>query len=530
MCDLIIYSGMVLDGTGKAAEAADIAVTAGRITKVGEVPEARCARKIDASGKFVAPGFIEEHSHADVTLLVDPRAQSMIRQGVTTLAVGHCGMSAAPIPAKLQEEYRRGAPCYSFEGYEWRWETMGQYLDALRVAQPSLNVMSMVGHMPVRLAVVGAAGNRPATPQERTEMRQRIEEALDQGARGLTTGLNLHTCGFADTTEIIDLLGAVRQRGGVYHTHMRDYGPQLLDSIRESITAAERAEVPLVISHMYPSGRDHWGQAQAAIDLVESARGRGLDVGFDVTPWLRGGAGLDQMLPPWVKEGGTDGIIDCIRDPETRARLATDLQEVGGWPGWLRLEWDDLLVCHVGKPKHRSWIGQTIADLAVQRGQSPCETALLMFAEDEGQYWIAGQNKCDADIDLLLSHPLGVPIADGLALSPEGPLAWQDRPNSYGTFPRVLGYYVRERGLLTWEEAVRKMTAIPAQRLGLADRGVIADGRVADLVVFDPATVESGADYQHPQDFPRGVEWVLVGGEVTVSPEGHTGAAAGEVL
>jgi N-acyl-D-amino-acid deacylase len=407
---------------------------------------------------------------------------------------------------------------------------MEQYLDALRAARPSVNVISMVGHMPIRLAVMGNAGNRPATAGEKTEMQARIEEALEQGAKGLTTGLNLQTCSFADNAEIVDLLGAVRRRGGVYHTHMRDYGPQLLDSIRESIAAAERAEVPLVISHMYPSGRDSWGQARAAIELVEAARERGVDVGYDVTPWLRGGAGIDQMLPPWAKEGGVEGIIDCIRDPERRARLASDFEQGGGWPGWLKPEWGDFLVCHVGKPKHRSWIGQTIAELAAQRGQSPSETALLMFAEDEGQYWVAGQNKCDADIDLLLSHPLGVPIADGLALAPEGPLAWQDRPNSYGTFPRVLGHYVRERGVLTWEEAVHKMAAIPAQRLGLTDRGMIAAKRIADLVIFDPASVKSRADYQRPQDFPVGIDWVVVNGEVTVSPDGHTGAASGEVL
>jgi N-acyl-D-amino-acid deacylase len=311
---------------------------------------------------------------------------------------------------------------------------------------------------------------------------------------------------------------------------MRDYGPRLLDSIRESIAAAKKAEVPLVISHMYPSGRDSWGQARAAIELVEAARDRGVDVGYDVTPWLRGGAGIDQMLPPWAKERGVEGILDCIRDPKRRARLVRDFEQGGGWPGWLRPEWDDCLVCHVGNPKHRSWIGKTIAELAVQRGQSPTETALLMFAEDEGQYWVAGQNKCDADIDLLLSHPLGVPIADGFALAPEGPLAWQDRPNSYGTFPRVLGHYVRERGVLTWEEAVHKMAAIPAERLGLVDRGMIAADRIADLVIFDPATVKSCADYQHPQDFPVGIDWVIVNGEVTVSPEGHTGAASGEVL
>ena len=530
MYDLIVRNGIVFDGSGGPGFRADVALTGDRVATIGDLPDCESDQALDAAGHYVTPGFIEEHSHADVTLLVAPSAQSMIRQGVTTLAVGHCGMSAGPVPTELQEQYRRSAPCYSFEGYRWQWETIGEYLEVVRNARPSVNMVSIVRHMPVRLAAMGGDAARPATARERVEMRAMVEHALDEGAKGLTTGLNLECCGFADAAEIDELLGALRRRGGTHHSHMRDYGPRLLHSIRETIEAAERAGVPLIISHMYPSGRDNWGQAQAALDLVDSARDRGLDVGYDVTPWLRGGSSIDQALPPWVREGGLEGVIDSIRDPSRRARLAGDLEHGGDWPGWMRPNWDEWLVCRVGNSAHRPWVGRTIADLARQRGESPAETALLMFAEDEGQYWVAPQNKCDADIDLLLRHPLGVPIADGFALAPEGALAWQDRPNSYGTFPRVLGHYVRDRKVLSWEQAIHKMTALPAERLNLSDRGRIADGMAADLVIFDPATVASGADYAHPQDFPIGLEWVIVNGVVTVSPDGHSGAAPGVVL
>ena len=530
MYDLIVRGGRVLDGSATPWFESDVAVAGGRIVAVGRLPDREAAVTIDAAGKFVAPGFVEEHSHADVTLLVDPLAQSMVRQGVTTLAVGHCGMSAAPLPREQLASYKLAAPCYSFEGYQWTWETMGEYLAALRAARPSVNVVSLVGHMPIRLSVMGEDATRPATPKEWAAMRAMVVEALDQGARGFTTGLNLQACGFADADEVAEVAGALRGRTGAYHTHMRDYGPRLTDSVRESIKTAARVEVPLVISHMYASGRDNWGQAPTTIEMVEFARDGGIEVGFDVTPWLRGGASIDQVFPPWVRDRGTEGVIERIGDPETRARLARDLEEGGDWPGWLRPAWDEWLVCRVGSPKHRHWVGRSIAQVAEERGQPPAEAALLMFAEDEAQYWVAPQNKCDADIDLLMAHPLGVPIADGMALAPEGPLAWQDRPNSYGTFPRVLGHYVRDRQVLSWERAVHKMTAVPAQRLGLWDRGLIRPGMAADLVVFDPVTVASGADYAHPQDFPVGIEWVVVNGRVTVSPEGHTGAAAGEVL
>ena len=529
MYDILIRNGMVLDGSGSPWFAADVAVAGGRIVAVGRPLGQEASREIDASGKFVTPGFVEEHSHSDVTLLVDGLAHSAVRQGITTMAVGSCGMSAAPLREDLREAYRVAAPCFSFEGYRWTWQSMGEYLDALRSARPSINVVSFVGHAPVRACVMKDP-NRPADLDESTRMRAMISEALDQGARGFSTGLNLQTCLFADTTEIAELAKALRGCGLAHHTHMRDYGPALLDSIRQVIEITERAEVPLVISHMYPSGRDHWGQARACLDLVEDARRRGLDVSYDVTPWLRGGASIEQMFPPWVREGGTRATLDRIRDPDGRARLAGDLEHGGDWPGWLRPDWDDWLVCRVGKPQHRQWIGRSIAHIAAQRGQRPAEAALLMFVEDEAQYAVAPQNKCNEDMDVLLAHPLGVPIADGYALRPDGPLAWQDRPNSYGTFPRVLGHYVRERGVLSWEQAIRKMTTVPAQRLGLWERGVIRPGMAADLVVFDPATVASGADYAHPQDYPVGIQWVIVNGAVTVTPDGHTGTAAGEVL
>ena len=529
MYDVLIQNGAVLDGTGVPWFRADVALVADKIVAMGHLPDREAVTVIDATNRFVAPGFVEEHSHADVTLLVDPLSQSAVRQGMTTMAVGMCGMSAAPLQQAQRDEYRRAAPCFSFQGYDWTWQSMGEYLDALRTASPSVNVVSMVGHAPVRASVMDDP-NRPANRQERSRMRALIEEALSEGARGFSTGLNLLTCIFADTEEVVELAKALRPYGLGYHTHMRDYGPRLLDAISEAIEIAERADVPLVISHMYPSGRDNWGKSAASIELVEAARHRGLDVGYDVTPWLRGGASIEQVFPPWVREGGIGSTLDRIRDDTLRARLARDLEQGGDWPGWAQPEWDEWLVCRVGKPQHQGWLGRSVADIALDRGRSPAETALLMFLEDEAQYWIAPQNKCDEDVDRLLSHPLGVPIADGFALSPEGPLAYQDRPNSYGTFPRVLGRYVRERGVLTWEQAVHKMTSIPARRLGLWDRGILRPGMAADLVIFDPATVVERADYAHPQEYPVGIEWVIVNGRITVAHEKHTGERSGRVL
>ncbi len=491
----------------------------------------RAGQVIDAAESFVAPGFIEEHSHADTTFFVDPLAQSAVRQGMTTMAVGGCGMSAAPISPQAREEYRQTTSLLSFEGYDWSWHSMGEYLDALRAAKPSVNVVALVGHIPLRTSVFSTRDpNRPADRKEIAAMRAMLERALAEGARGFTTGLTYKSCIFAETEEIIELAKALRPFGWAYHTHMRDYGPKIFEAIEEAIRIADSAEVPLVISHMYPSGRDHWGKSAGCIELVEQARRRGINVGFDVTPWLRGGGPFEQILPPWVRRLGMSAAIEQLKDAKVRQRLADDLETGGDWPGWERPEWDQALICKVKREENLPCLGRSIADIAEERGLSPAEMAVVLFVEDEGQYWTAPQNKCDEDVDRLLQHPLGVPIADGFALAPQGPLAHKDRPNSYGTFPRVLGRYVRERGVLSWQQAVQKMTSIPAQRLGLWDRGILRPGMKADIVVFDPRTVIERADYAHPQEYPQGIQWVIVNGHPTVTPNGHTGAQKGQVL
>ena len=523
---VLIRNGKVLDGTGAPWFNADVAMTHDSIVAMGDLKDHQAQREIDASDKFVTPGFVEEHSHADTTFLVDPKAQSAVRQGMTTMAVGLCGYSAAPISPDQRQAYQHISRSLMYDGLEWSWQSMGEYLDRLRAVRPSVNVLSFVGHLPVRMSVMGHA-NRPADQKERVAMRAMVEQALEQGARGFTTALNEETAVFADTQEIIELAKALRPFGWAYHTHMRDYGPRILEAVEEAIQIAETAEVPLVISHMYPNGRDNWGKSQACIELVEGARDRGMDVGYDVTPWLRGGAGIGQVFPPWARSAD---IVEQLRDDKVRARLANDIERGGDWPGWLRPEWDEWLICKVGKRKHLKYMGKSIAQVAEELGLPPAEAAVQLYAHDDGQYYIAPLNKCDEDIDRLLQHPLGVPIADAFALAPEGALANRDRPNSYGTFPRVLGYYVRERGVLTWQQAVQKLTSIPAHRLGLWDRGILRPGMKADLVVFDPQSVASRADYACPEQYPQGIEWVIVNGEPTITPEGHSGAQAGQVL
>ena len=527
MYDLLIENGRVLDGTGSPWFRADVAVVGDRIVAMGRLGDREAAQTIDAAGHFVAPGFIEEHSHADVTVLVDPLAQSCIRQGMTTLVVGNCGHAAAPVKTDMVDDYRAGAAIYEVDGYDWTWETMGEYRDTVRQARTSVNIVAMTGHLNVRHLAIGEA-NRPARPDERRRMRDLVAGALADGARGFSTGLMYQHTVFSDTDEVVEMAKALAPYGWAYHTHIRDYGRHLQKAVAEAIEIAERAGVPLVVSHLYPAGKEYWGQAGACIEMLEKARDRGLEVGFDVTPWLRGGGPFISYFPPWAREGGMAMTLDRVRDPEISGRII-DAIEAGEYYSFA-FGWDDQLVHHVADPQYRSWLGKSIGEIARERGEDPGRTAMSMVLADEGKFGVAPTNKCDEDVDMLIKHPLGIPVADGRSLAPTGPLAYQDRPNSYGTFPRVLGRYVRERGVLTWEEAVQKMAAIPASRVGLWDRGVLREGMAADIVIFDPETVIEKADYANPQEYPDGMPWVIVNGKVTVAPEGHTGARAGYVL
>jgi N-acyl-D-amino-acid deacylase len=531
MYDLLITGGRVVDGSAAPWFAADVAIVDGRIVAIGQLASAEAGARIDATGLVVAPGFIDFHAHSDVTLLADPRGESAVRQGITTQVVGNCGLSAAPVRAEDVPRYQRDGLVFTFPGYTWDWTSMAEYLARLRQARPSINVISLVGHTALRTAVMGQA-DRPPTPEELAAMQRLLAQALAEGGRGFSSGLTYMPSCYASAEELIALASVLRGSGRAYHTHLRDYSRYLLEAVAEALRIGEEAGVPVYISHLYAAGRAHWGEKTGqAVRLVEDARRRGIEAGFDATLWPRGGGPFQQSIPNWAREGGLELMVDRFRDPVLRGRIVDEVEHgADDWQGWLRPDWDDCLISRVGCPRNAAWLGRTVGDLARERGQAPAETALDLLVEDEGQLWSAPTIKREEDIALVLKHPLGIPISDGFALAQDGPLAQPDLPKSYGAFPRVLRYHVRELGLLTLEETVHKMTAAPAARLGLWERGLLRPGLAADLVIFDPATVGERADYLHPTEYPAGIAYVIVNGQATVGPAGHTGAFAGQVL
>ena len=523
MIDTVLRNATIHDGSGGPAVLGDLAIDGGRIVSVGEpVAEDAAHEAIDLHGLTVAPGFIDLHTHSDVSLLSEPGCLSAIEQGITTQAVGLCGFSAGPLSAESRRGMIEEEPVFAFPDVAWDWTTIGGYRDAVAAARPATNVTTFVGHNTLRRLVIGGA-DRPPTPPELERMRSLVREAIDQGARGFTTGLSYAPGLFASVDELSALAAVAAESGLMYHTHMRYGAMDVRGSVAEALETAERAGVILNISHLYPRANQPLAEADIILGMLEDGRSRGIEVTFDLTIFPRGGGAWVQSLPGWARDGGAEATAAIIRDPSSRARLVADLDHTTDF--WLD-DWDDQVICKVNRPENAGLSGRTIGEIARERGQAPMDTALDLVLED-GQFWIAPTIKDQGHLDRLIASPLCVPIGDGFANHPTRHAAYGLMPKSFGTFPRVLGSYVRDRGVLTIEAAIHKITAEPARRLGLTDRGTLAPGMAADLVVFDPATVANRATEADPAARPAGIERVMVNGAWAVLGGAATGERAG---
>ena len=547
MLDILIKNGAVVDGTGKPAFKADVGIAAGRIAVVAENIEQEVKRTIEARGLHLAPGFIDAHTHSDLTLLVNPRAESKIRQGVTTEVTGNCGGSPAPLLGAALEEARAEAKSV---GLDVTWVSMAEYLERLRHPGPALssldpsgfgkpegsaegtavNVVPLVGHNTVRGAVLGFDDVQP-TPGQQAEMERLVAQAMEQGARGLSTGLFYPPGFYARTEEVIGLARMVARRGGIYATHVRSETNRLFEALDEAIEIGKQAEIRVQISHVKLEGYRNWEGADRLLAMLEDACSLGVRVGCDQYPYTAGVSWLAYILPYWAQAGGARTVGERLSDPEVRTRLRKDWEENRAeWEdrGGMR-DWTDLLITDCGpRPDVQ---GKNIAEIAADEGKDPLETALDLIAVSEGQVECVCFGQLEDNVRILMRHPLVVVGSDGDALAPYGVLArGKPHPRYYGTFPRVLGRYVREEKVLSLEEAVKKMTSVTAERFGLSDRGVVCEGAWADLVLFDARTVADRATYTDPHQYPEGIPYVIVNGAVVIDQCEHTGALPGQVL
>lgn len=531
MVDLLIAGGTVVDGTGSPGFPADVAVSGDRIAAIGRLDRPNAARIIDAAGKVVTPGFIDIHTHSDLTLRADPRGWSKLRQGVTTDVVGNCGMTPYPVSPDPERARLLRESLFSIaEEMPWGWDSLHGYRETLEAQGIAINLAPLVGHSALRGAVLGY-DDRPASADELKAMGRLLAQALDEGAFGLSTGLTLPPSAYADTDEVVELCRILATRPGrLYCSHTRGETAAGPTGMREAYAIGRRAGVPVQVSHLAVNDPRRWGTAGAVMEELDAAVRAGLDVTGDVYPYAASSSGFSQCLPGWAQSGGRLATVARLRDPGTRARIRAEMETeglLGGWP-W---HWDRLLVSRVLSPEWLHAEGMTFAALAEARGVAPIDAALDLMVADEGRVQIIFFYRTEEDMQIFLCHPRVMVGSDGSAFTADGPTGvGRPHPRNYGAAARVLGRYVRELGVLTLEDAVHRMSGKVAARLGLADRGRIRAGLIADLAVVDPVTVADRATFTDPHQYAAGVPFVVVNGAVAVADGRPTGLHCGRVL
>jgi len=530
MYDLIIKNGLVVDGTGNPWYRADVGIKDGKIANIGVLPLAKSRGVLDAKGLVVAPGFMDIHTHSELSLLVNPRAESKVRQGITTEVVGNCGSSAAPLNDVLKEEMGKTSPILEDAKLRLEWSTMDEYLKRLEGKGTAQNVVTLVGNGNLRVLAMGFEARAPKG-DELAEMKRALARALEEGAFGLSSGLIYPPSCYADTRELVELCRIVARYGGIYASHIRGEGESLIAAVKEAIEIGRRSGVPVEISHHKAAGKANWGKVKRTLKLIDEARVRGIDVTCDVYPYLAGSTGLDSVLPPHYWEGGVDSLVGRLKDPETRRRLRREMVKGGrGWSSMLKAGgWGTIMIsyCH----GHREYEGKKIPELARLNGSNPFDFVFDLLIEEKASVGIVNFMMREEDLRAVLAHPASMIGSDSSAAAPYGVLGkGKPHPRTYGTFPRVLGEYARRRGLLTLEEAVRKMTSLPAQKLKLRDRGLIRGGFWADITVFNRGAVMDKATYSMPHTYPVGIEYVIVNGKMVIDRGKHTGALPGRAL
>jgi N-acyl-D-amino-acid deacylase len=525
-CDILIRGGLIIDGSGRPGEIADVGVKDGRIIGLGRSLPSAAARTIDAEGLAVTPGFIDIKTHSDFTLPINRKAESKVRQGVTTEIIGHCGFSVAPIlPGKrqlVQDYLSASAPWLPFRETSFR-----DYLDSF--PQTSVNAGMLVGHHTLRLNVMGMDA-RPPSPAELDHMVALLEEGLAAGALGLSTGLFTPPSSYADRAEIVALCNVLKRRNAGYFTHIRDEANNVVPAVEEAIDIARTCGVHVEIVHLKCSGLDNWGKAAKILAMLEAARREGLAIDCDAYPYAAGSNPLKNLLPQWVQADGLEPLLARLGRAETRERIRAEIKR-DGLNNWGRIpSWDSVQISispHL--PQHA---GRTIGQMAAARGQDPIDVVCDYLIEDRCATRVLINSIAEEDIREIVRSPSALVGSDGNCVADYGVTSQgMPHPRFYGTFPRIIGHYVHEQRLLPLEQAVCKMTGATAAALRLRGRGLIREGYRADITIFDPADFNDRATYAEPHQYPTGARTtVLVNGVVVVDNAAHTGATPGVVL
>ena len=521
--DLIVRGGTVLDGNGSAPARGDIGITGDRIVAVGDLSDGRAGRVIDASGLMVAPGFIDVQGQSGTTLLADGNGESHLRQGITTEIIGEGGSPA--YWTKDTADVEALAPF----GVAFDWTDADGYFNRLRERGTTINLGTFVPATAVRRTVIGM-DNRPPTAAELTRMEDMVDQAMQDGAFGLSSALIYVPGSFAQTAELVALAKVAAKYQGIYITHIRGESFNLFNALDEAIGIGRDAGLPVVIFHLKVGAKANWGRMNEALAKIDAANRSGVKVSATMYPYTAGGTGLAATLPLWVQEGGRDQMLARLTDPAVRQRARAEIEsKIDGWENLLQATtFEGIQVASAPKEIDQSIIGKRIAQIAVERKADPWDVYFQLLIESGGRIGALYHMMSEADVATGLQSSLVTIGTDSAALRQEGVLAQgSPHPRSYGTFPRVLGKYVRDDQVMTLSEAVRRMTSAAATQMGIKDRGRIQLGMLADLVVFNPATVMDNATYDKPHQYPTGIEHVIVNGVPVLDPRGLTGARPG---
>jgi N-acyl-D-amino-acid deacylase len=524
MYDLLILNGKIVSGKGNPWYWGDVAIAKGKIVKIGRLAKEQGEKVIDASGSVISPGFIDGHSHSDLFLFAAPGAEQKVMQGVTTENVGMDGMSVAPIDKKNIADWQRFLSGLAGDPkMDWKWRSFADYLNALDGLPPSLNVTSYVGLGTIRLKVMGMT-DRQATPQEIEQMKGIAAQAMEEGARGISAGLIYPPSQYQALAEVVEIAKVVRGYDGIYDVHMRSEGDRLIQSIEEVVEIGRRSGIPVLITHFKVLGRKNWGLSEKALQLLDDVRKEGVEVTIAQYPYIAGSTMLHAVVPPWYHSKGPVELIQMLR--KNKEPIKKDIRERTDWENFAAsIGWENVVVSSVESDGNEKYEGKNIAEIAGMRNlPDPTDAALDLLAEEElavGMIIFYGDEK---DVVRIMKHPSVSFITDGILGG------GKPHPRVYGTFPRILGRYVRAQGVQTLEEAVRKMTSLPAEKLRLKSKGVIAENYDADLTIFNADTVLDKATFDNPKQFSSGIELVIVNGQVVVENGKHTQRRPGRTI
>ncbi|MBO0996681.1 D-aminoacylase [Bacillus sp. SD075] len=526
MYDLIIRNGKIIDGTGSPWYYGDIAINKGEIIKIGKLMNCRSKEDIDAKHQVVSPGFIDMHTHSDLVILDEPLIEAKVRQGITTDLLGQDGIAAAPLPKKYVSPWRKNlAGLDGTPPIDWDWTTIEEYLKKIEANKPSYNLAVLAPHGNIRMEVMGL-DNRPATDEEIRKMQVVLRRSLDEGAVGLSTGLIYPPCCFAEMKELEALCEVIAEYGVPLVIHQRSEGDEILESMQELIDMMKRCGAHLHFSHLKNCGKDNWDKTPQVLKKIDNAREDGLEVTFDQYPYTAGSTMLSAILPPWAHNGGTEEMLKRLKDPGMRKVMIQEMATAfKGWDSMSKWAgWDGIVITSVVSNEKQNYVGKTIVEIADIEGRKDyAGVALDLILYERNAVGMIDFVMNEDSVKMVLAHPAGTIGSDGL-------LGGEPHPRAYGSFPRILGKYVRDEKILSLENMIRRMTSQPARIIGLQDRGIIREGMAADIVIFDPNQIVDQATYENSRQYNIGIDTVIVNGQIIIQGQRAYQKPAGKVF